>query len=139
MATMPDEVCPQPPEVPSWAETPWRAWMELSGDRAYAVSGFAAPMGGMMIQSRPLPLSWAVVQQWCDRAGLGEECRQFVTECVRAVDRAFLDNWAQEQARDAKGQAPAGNSLADKAARWDRETAAEAEAERRAEEGKAAE
>ena len=137
MATMPDEVCPQPPEVPLWAETPWRAWMELSGDRAYAVSGFAAPMGGMMIQSRPLPLSWAVVQQWCDRAGFGEEYRGFVAACVRAVDRAFLDNWAQEQARQGQGQVPGGNSVADKLARWDRETEAEEAAAKRVEQRRA--
>lgn len=122
---MPDEACPVPPEVPLWAETPWRAWMELSGDRPYAVSGFAAPMGGMMVQSRPLPLPWALIQQWCDRAGCSEDMREFVLDCVRAVDRAFLDDWNAEQKR---GAPSAENSVAVKAARWDAEVEAEEKA-----------
>ncbi len=123
---MPDEACPAPPDIPLWAEAPWRAWMELSGDRPYAVAGYAAPMGGMMIQSRPLPLPWSLIQQWCDRADCSEESREFVVECVRAVDRAFLDDWTQQQK---PGAPTAENSLAVKAARWDKEMEQE-EAER---------
>ena len=102
------------PEVPPWAETPWRAWLELQHDRPFATTGFAAPMGGMMIVAQPRPIPWALMQQWCDRAGCDLAMREFVVDMVRQVDQAFIEHWHRTQKSQAR---PSG--MAEKLARWD--------------------
>ncbi len=102
------------PDLLPWAETPWRAWNELNAERGYTLSGFAAPMGAMILKSRPLPIPWSSIQAWCDRAGCDPDDRtEFVVPLVQAMDREFLAHWAAQEA------APPSEPVAAKLSRWE--------------------
>lgn len=98
-----------------WADAPWRAWQELSAERQHTVSGYAAPMGAMMITSRPCPIPWTALMAWCDRAGCDTDERQeFILPLVAALDREYIAHWQRQQTKG-KFEPPD-----DKLSRWDR-------------------
>jgi hypothetical protein len=102
---------PEMPTVLEWAETPWRAWQELHSGRPYVVSGFSAPMGGMMIQSMPSPITWEALTAWCDRLGVDDDDRtEFVAPIVAALDRLFIAHWNASRSKPPPD---------DKLSRWD--------------------
>jgi hypothetical protein len=103
-----------PPEMPQWAEAPWRAWNDLSGERPHQVTGMAVAMGITQIASLPQAITWSALQAWCDRASLSLDDREdFVLPIVRALDAEYLAHLAAER-RMAAGAKPD-----DKIARWD--------------------
>lgn len=101
--------------MPMWAEPAWRAWNELSSERAYAVVGYSVPMGAMLIQSRPCPIPWSAMHAWCDRARCAQIDREFIVPLVMALDRELIAHW-QRQQKAAQNAAPPAES---KLARWD--------------------
>jgi hypothetical protein len=103
------------PEVLPWADAPWRAWNELSSERQHTVSGYAAPMGAMMLASKPEPIPWSAVLAWCERTGCDDDERtEFIQPLIAALDREYIEHCRRQQT---KGKLDAPD---DKLSRWDR-------------------
>lgn len=79
-----------------WAETPWRAWHELSGERAHAIDGYGTGMGAIRIVSRPLTIPWRAVREWCAWNLIRPEDRDLVLSGVQALDRLFV-RWRNDR------------------------------------------
>jgi hypothetical protein len=75
-------------------------------------------MGAMMLTSRPCPIPWTAIMQWCDRAGVDDEERtEFITPLVSALDREYIAYWNTQQQQQMRHQP---QSAEDKLARWER-------------------
>lgn len=105
---------PVVPQLEVWDDQVWRAWCDLGTERPFIVSGYSVPMGGTVIQSRPGPIPWSKMQEWCDRAGCNSEDRDYIVPLIVAIDQEYI---AHCNAKQAAQMAP--QTLDDKLARWD--------------------
>ncbi|MGO2958669.1 MAG: hypothetical protein ACTIDN_06480 [Acetobacter sp.] len=73
-----------------WLITPWRCWNDLAGERLHQPEVIGAGMGAIRGFTKPQPLPYRAVQEWCDRNRLNGENREFVIECVSILDRTYI-------------------------------------------------
>jgi hypothetical protein len=74
----------------------WRAWNALHDDRVHLVEGVGAPMGGMIIRSRPSRIPWSVVRLWARHHRMTHAELQLLYACIRAMDDVFLEDWQRK-------------------------------------------
>jgi hypothetical protein len=85
---------PEPPEIEDGHGWLWRAWADLTGSRAYAGGG----MGPLV----PLPLTFAVMDDYADRAGCDPDARHLLHQVIRALDREWRRLEGQRAAAEAQ-------------------------------------
>jgi len=73
----------------------WDAWWRLGDERPHIVTGMPAPMGATLIKSVPGKIGWSSVVMWCDVNGYGSDDREMLDLCIQAMDRAYLEWWAE--------------------------------------------
>lgn len=75
----------------------WRAWQALHAERSHRVEGVAAPLGGMVIRSRPGVTPWTAIDRYARRHGYHGEVFDFLVECLSAMDAHYIEWWAEKQ------------------------------------------
>ncbi|MFT8245194.1 hypothetical protein [Roseomonas sp. BN140053] len=63
------------------------------------MSGVAAPMGGMILKSRPGRIPWSAVDRWCRRQGYGREDQDLLWRLLRVMDSEFLAWWTARESK----------------------------------------
>jgi hypothetical protein len=99
LADLPDEEKPPSPDLDDWLIWVWRAWHRLHDERPYTVTGFGAPMGGMMIKSAPGRITWSSIRNWCEHHHYSGEDAMFLERCLAAMDDEYLLWWGAQQQR----------------------------------------
>ena len=55
----------------------------------------SSPMGATLIKSVPGKIGWSSVMAWCDVHDYGADDREMMDLCIQAMDRAYLELWAE--------------------------------------------
>jgi hypothetical protein len=76
-----------------------RAWHRLHDERPHTLAGYAAPMGAMILKSRPGRIPWTVVDRWSDRHGLAADEASFLDRCIAILDSEYLAWWAEQEGK----------------------------------------
>jgi hypothetical protein len=93
--------------VPPGAEFAWEAFWRLHGDRAHVTTGFAVPMGAVLIEPRPGRIPFSAIDRYARRYGImGSEFDLFLG-IIEAVDKEYLAIEA-EKAEERAAQRRAG-------------------------------
>jgi hypothetical protein len=60
------------------------------------MTGFAAPLGGMILRSQPGAIPWLTMAEWCDRHDYGAEEAEWLISLVTAMDAEYLEWWRRK-------------------------------------------
>lgn len=78
-----------------WLMWVWRAWHALHHDRPLEVMGMAAPMGGMMIRSRPGRIPWTAVKIYADHHDIPADDMDVLVHLLGEMDGEYQAYWAE--------------------------------------------
>ncbi|MFT9398467.1 hypothetical protein [Acetobacter sp.] len=74
----------------------WRAWHRLSTSRNYVTCGIGVPMGGTIINGRPLGITWETVIRWAEYNNLGRAETALLDYCIVQMDAVFIPKYHQK-------------------------------------------
>lgn len=74
-----------------------RAWGQLTAERSHTITGVAAPMGAMVLKSKPGVIPWSAVDHWLHRHGHGGADAAFWHRCIAILDHEYLSWWAERE------------------------------------------
>ncbi|WP_349934943.1 hypothetical protein [Acetobacter sp. A11-2] len=80
----------------------WRAWHRLSASRQRFPQGFSVALGATVFESSPGMIPWEVVQAWAQHHGYTHAEMALLDRCIVAMDRVFIEDWAQRMKRRMK-------------------------------------
>ncbi|EHM01424.1 hypothetical protein HMPREF9946_02163 [Acetobacteraceae bacterium AT-5844] len=74
-----------------------RAFWRLNEERSHIITGFAAPMGAMVLKPKPQRIPWSAIVRWCEWHGLPPQEAAFLDRCISALDTEFLAWWTWKE------------------------------------------
>jgi hypothetical protein len=76
-----------------------RAWNRLHDERPHTVAGYAAPMGAMVLKSRPGRIPWTAINRWCERHAMPADDAEFLDRCIAVLDSEYLAWWVATEGK----------------------------------------
>ena len=84
------------PEIDPSLAWIWRAWSRLHDERPHITTGFAVPMGAIIIIPRPQKIPWSKVMAWAQTYALSDQDTDILDYCIQELDKEFLEWWVAQ-------------------------------------------
>jgi hypothetical protein len=72
----------------------WRTFMQLNESRSWLGGGMSVPI--------PSPISFSAVIEWASYYEYSEDATYIAFECIKSMDKIFIEHTLEKQQRDSK-------------------------------------